>query len=146
MLHFTHAPRRRLGFTLIEVLVALAIMITGLLVVVAAFPNMLQAQRQAEILTIATALAQKKADETRRDNDVGNRLMLQIQSLTQPTAPLVFPEDERLTYSFSGVSLLYAQQPGDDPRGYPGVARVIIRYAPSFRSSQDVVYELRFDR
>ena len=148
-----HAPIRRPGqlggcpgFTLIEVLVALAIMLAGLIAVVASFPNMLAAQRQAELLTIATALGQSKAEELRRDNDVNNRLILAVRSLTTPTFSLTFPNEPRLAYSFSGTSVLYADAPANDPRGFPGVARVLIRYAPEYRASQEVIYEIRFDR
>jgi prepilin-type N-terminal cleavage/methylation domain-containing protein len=137
---------RRAGFTLVEVLVALAIMLAGLVAVVAAFPNMLQAQRQAELLTLGTALGQLRVEELRRDNDRNNRLILEVQSLTVPTDPIVFPSEPRLAYSFSGTTVLYANQPANDPRAFPGVARLLIRYAPSYRASQDVIDEIRFDR
>ncbi len=133
------------GFALIEVLVALAIMTTGVLIIALVFPQMLQAQREAEMLTTAAALAQMKAEEIRRDNDLDDRLIDQLRMLTEPTQPIVFPREWRLTYSYSGRSLMFEADPSD-PRAAPGVARVIIRYAPEYRPTQDVLYELRFNQ
>lgn len=135
---------RRRGFSLLEVLIGLAILLAGLLGVMAVFPYTLRSQREAEALSLAAPLAQMKAEEIRRDDDRTGRLVREIKRLEQPTPPIVFPNEPRLTYSFSGRSLLYPNA-GGDPRGLPNVARVIVRYAPDYRPSQDVLYELRFD-
>lgn len=134
------------GFTLIEVLVGLAILVAGILAVAAVFPYTFKAQREAEVLTIGVSLAQMKAEEIRRDDSRDGKLVQAIRQMSEPSAPLVFPHEPRLSYSFCGKSLLYqanSNEPGDQ-RGASGVARVIIRYAPNYRPSQDVVYELRF--
>jgi prepilin-type N-terminal cleavage/methylation domain-containing protein len=133
------------GFTLIEVLVGLSILTAGVLAIMAIFPVLLRTQAEAEMLTIAASLAQMKAEEIRRDDDRNGSLVTAIRNLTEPTTPLVFPHERRLTYSFSGRSLRYGSVDASDPRGSDGVARVIIRYAPDFRPSQDVVYEFRFN-
>lgn len=139
------AGRTRRAFTLIEVLVGLTIMTAGLLAVAAVFPYTLRAQRDAELLTVAASLAQQKAEEIRRDNDRNGVLITQIRNRPSPTAPIIFPREPRLTYSFSGQSAQYFGMPATDPRAMPSVPRVIIRYAPSYRPTQDVVYELRFN-
>lgn len=131
------------GFSLLEVLVAIAILLAGMATLVASFPVLVQSGRDTEMLTRAAALAQLKAEEIRRDDSHDKRLVTAIQQLDEPTEPIVFPQDSRLTYSFSGVSLLYREE--GDPRGNPGVARVIVRYAPDYRPGQEVVYELRFN-
>src|SRR5687767_5793332 len=65
------SPRARvaLGFTLIEVVVALGILLAGLIAIASIFPATLQAGRQSELLTRAVGLAEQKAEEIRRDND-----------------------------------------------------------------------------
>lgn len=140
----TRSARAR-GFSLLEVLVALAILSAGVLAVAAVFPKTLQAGNDSQILTEAAALAQMKAEEIRRDNDRDGRLVEAIKNLANPTDPVQFPREPRLTYSFSNRSLLYTTDP-TDPRAAPGVPRVIVRYAADYRKSQDVVYELRFDQ
>ena len=134
------------GFSLLEVLVGLAILTAGLVAAAAIFPQILDSQRDAELLTVAAALAQLKVEEVRRTNDRNDRLIDEIKSLANPTEPVAFANETRLAYSYSGVSVLYPafENPGD-PRAAPGVPRVIIRYAPTYRSTQDVVYELRFN-
>ncbi len=139
-----HGPNK--GISLIEVLVGLAILMAGLLTVAAAFPRIIAAQHDAELLTMAAALAQMKSEEIRRDNDRSGVYLDRIRNLTEPTVPVTFPHEPRLSYSLSGVSVLHT---GDadpaDPRAMPGVARVIIRLAPTFDPDQDVIYELRFN-
>jgi Tfp pilus assembly protein PilV len=126
--------------------VGLSILTAGLLAILAIFPHTLRAQREAELLTIAASLAQMKAEEIRRDDDQQKSLITEIKKMTEPSSPIIFPGEPRLAYSFSGQTILYTQgvDPAD-PRTTPGIARVIIRYSPDYRSSQDVVYELRFN-
>ncbi|MEN6625842.1 MAG: prepilin-type N-terminal cleavage/methylation domain-containing protein [Candidatus Sumerlaeia bacterium] len=141
--HPVSGPAR--GFSLLEVLVALAIMTAGILTIAAVFPRTLEAGNDAQILSQAAALAQMKAEEIRRDNDRDNQLIDSIKNLTEPTAPVAFPHDPRLSYQFSSTSIIYTAD-ATDPRAAPGVPRVIIRYSADYRSSQDVIYELRFDQ
>jgi type II secretory pathway pseudopilin PulG len=134
------------GFSLLEVLVAMGILVAGMLALSASFPMMLRVGRDAELLTMAAALAQQKAEEIRRDDTADRRLISAIQTQTVPTPPVVFPQEPRLEYSFSGQTVLYADTADpQDPRALSGVARVLIRYAPEYRASQDVIYELRFN-
>ena len=138
--------RARRGLTLLEVLVALVILTAGLLSLAAVFPRLLQAGRDAELLTSAAALAQQKAEEIRRDDSADRRLVTAIQQLTTPTAPIGFTFEPRLSYSFSGRTVMFgAVEDPEDPRALDGVARVLIRYSASYRPSQDVIYELRFN-
>ena len=131
---------------MLEVLVGLAILTAGLLAVAATFPTVLSAGRDAELLSVAAALANMKAEEIRRDDDVNGRLRIEIRALTIPTDPIEFVHEPRLSYSFSGVSLLYSNvDDPTDPRATPGVARVIIRHARAYDPDQDVIYELRFN-
>jgi type II secretory pathway pseudopilin PulG len=136
--------KRRRGLSLLEVLVALGILTAGLLVVLAIFPYTLQAQRDAELLTKAAALAQMKVEEIRRNDSLNGTMISAIRSLAEPSEPVAFQNEPRLAYQFCGRSVIYtATGDGTDPRAQNGVARVIVRYASSFRPSQDVIYELR---
>ena len=140
---------RRRGFSILEVLVALAILTAGMLTIMALYPTTLRAQRDAELLSEAAALAQMKAEEIRLLDSADGVLVAEIESLTTETETerLVFPNESRLTYSYCGATVMYAElaaaTPGD-PRVASNVARVIIRYASEFRPTQDVIYELRF--
>ncbi len=133
------------GFSIVEVIVAVAILMIGILSIVFLFPTTLRSARLTEMQTRATFLAQMKAEEIRRDDDTSSTPVRAIENLATPTAPITFPQDTELAYQFSGRTLLYE---GETPDGDPGVARVIIRYAPEFRQSadptKDVLYELRF--
>jgi len=143
-----HPPRsgRRRGFSLLEVIVGLSILTAGILAVMTIFPLTLRGQRDAELLTIAAALGQMKVEEIRRDDDRTGRLVSEIRNLTTPSDPIVFPIEPRLSYSFSGRTIRYANTGiPDDPRAADSVARVIIRYSPQYRASQDVVDEVRFN-
>lgn len=131
------------GFTLIEVLIGMTVLTTGVLVIMAVFPYTLQGQRKAELLNIGAGLAQMKVEEIRRDDSVDGALLEQIRQLDQPTDPIRFLDEPRLTYAFSGESLLY-EDPAD-PRSQSDVPRVIIQYDENFNPDQDVIYELRFE-
>jgi prepilin-type N-terminal cleavage/methylation domain-containing protein len=154
------SPRRgtRRGFTLIEVLVALAILLAGLVAITQLFPVSLRASADAALQGEAVFLAQQKVDELRRDRDQLANIIQHIQDLTEPTQPIVFPHQPRLTYSYSGQSVLYPEFDPADPRTFPNVARVIIRkrgYAtpdltdPDYEPGDELIgpalYELRFD-
>lgn len=138
--------RERHGYSLIEVLVSLAILLGGVIAIIFLIPNSLKASNDAAFLTEATLLAQMKAEEIRRDDDgyTSGTLMKTISLRTTETTPVPFPQNPKLQYSFIGNTVIYTSVPPGDPRGEAGVPRVIVRYAPSYRSSEDVVYELRF--
>ena len=132
------------GFSLVEVLVSLAILLAGILTIINLYPLSLKANRRAIDISKAVVLAQLKAEEVRRDAGGVNLFLSNIKALTTPTEPRVFPEEPYLTYSFCGKSLIDPIDDPDDPRDDIGVARVIIRYNRAFRPSEDVLYELRF--
>ncbi len=138
------SDRSASGYSLVEVLVSMAILLAGLLAILNFFPQSFRANADAAIKAKASLFAQTKAEEIRRDWTQADPLINMIRNLTAPTAPIVFPDDTRLTYSFCGVSLIDPIDTPGDPRDDYGVARVIIRYAASYRPSEDVVYELRF--
>jgi prepilin-type N-terminal cleavage/methylation domain-containing protein len=139
---------RTRGFSLLEVLVSLAILMAGVVAILFLFPNTLRAGSEAALHTEAALLAQMKAEEIRRDDDsyTSGTLVTAIAAMAQPTAPIRFPQQPNLTYSFSGRSLLYPENSTEYPVTLwaPGVARVIVRYAPEYRQNQGVVHELRF--
>ena len=123
--------------TILEMLIAVVIFLVGIVAILHFFPMSMRTNEDAADLGIAAMLAQWKAEEIRRDNDQQSNLMNAIRTLTQPTAPLAFPSEPRMAYSFCGLSLI-------DPNDSPGTPRVIVRYAQSFRPSQDILFELKF--
>jgi len=143
----TPLPRRHIrgGFTLLEAIVSLSILLVGIVLIIVLFPRFLISARDAELETKAVMLAQMKAEEIRRDDDTSSTLVNAIRNLNTPTAPMEFTQEPDLAYQFSGTTLLYG---GETPEGDPGVARVIVRYSPNFRQSsnpnKDILYELRF--
>lgn len=134
------------AYSFLEILISLIIFLAGILAILNFFPISVKAAARAEHLTVATLLAQQKAEELRRDNDLAGSLIDSIRLRTEPTEPVVFSADDRFTYSFSGRSLLDGTDDADNPADDFFVPRVIVRYNPSFRDSADVVYELRFDQ
>jgi hypothetical protein len=133
------------AYSFLEVLISLVILFGGILGILAYFPNALKANDRAVGLSEAALLAQRKAEEIRRDADRGRLLIRQVQALTVPTAPIVFPENPALAYRFCGVSLLDPIDDPGDPRDDRGVARVIVQYAEGYRPGGRILYELRFD-
>src|SRR4051794_1011669 len=95
------------GFTLIEVLVSLTILLVGVIAILFLFPTTLDAARKAEYRTKAAFLAQLKAEEIRRDDDTSHTLVQAIESMNAPSAALAFAQEPDLAYQFSGRSILY---------------------------------------
>jgi prepilin-type N-terminal cleavage/methylation domain-containing protein len=135
------------AFTLVEVLVAMALILIGVAAAAVGLQQSVRETDRAVDTTIAAYLAQMKAEEIRRDDDsypVGDYITT-IRSLTQnqATALVTWPQDNRFAYGFCGVSML-------DPTTDSGVARVIICYSPEFKpranqyDSKYVLYELKF--
>lgn len=134
------------GFTLVEVLVALALLLAGIIAVVQLFPVSLEASNEAVLKGNAVQLAQQKVEEMRRDRDRQSAILSAIRNRDTPTDPRRWPIDPRLTYSYSGRSLLYEQDTPGNPADDVGVARVIVRLAPDYDPGERVIYELRFDQ
>ncbi len=137
--------RRLSSFSLLEVLISLVILLVGILAILLYFPNVLRANDRAMMLSEAAFLAQRKAEEIRRDADQARRLIVEIRRRTVPTAPVVFPENPNLAYSFCGVSLLDPTDDPGDPTDDRGVPRIIVQYAPGYRADSRPLYELRFN-
>ncbi|KPL11351.1 hypothetical protein AMJ85_03705 [candidate division BRC1 bacterium SM23_51] len=137
--------KRPRGYSFLEVLISLVILLGGIMAIIAYFPNALRANDRAVMLSEAALLAQRKAEEIRRDSDQARTLIAAVRNLTVPTAPIVCPSNRNLAYRFSGISLLDPVDDPGDPRDDHGVARVIVQYAESYRPGDDILYELRFD-
>jgi len=137
---------RMRAYSLLEVLVSVAILLAGIVSIVGFFPMGLRAQARAADVSEAALLAQMKAEEIRRDADRGGRILNTIRNLTTPTEIITFPNEPRMAYCFSGVSLIDQRDDPDDPRDDHGVARVIIMYSMEYRGKNEILYELRFDR
>lgn len=133
------------GFTLLEVLISLAILLAGIVAVLSFFPMSLKTNRDAELLSQAAVLAQLKAEEIRRDLKTNGDLLNQIKTLTTPTEPMQFAQNTKLAYCFCGVSLIDPNDDPNDPADDYGVARIIIKLDKSYDPGQKVIYELRFD-
>jgi len=136
----------RRGYSLIEVLVSVAILLAGIISIVNFFPLGLRAQYRAGDISRAALLAQMKAEEIRRDCDRAGRMIATIRDLHSPTEPITFPNEPRFAYCFCGISLLNPHNDPSDPRSAFGVARVIIMYSKEYRGRNEVLYELRFDQ
>ena len=138
------------GFSLLEVLVSIAILLVGLVMIIYFFPQMLRSTQDAEYHTKAALLAQLKAEEIQRDDDITSSLVTAISELREPTRPITFSQEPDLSYSFASQTILY---PGQSPEGDPDVPRVIISRTRSLQTGpavgqviapKDVLYELRF--
>ena len=138
-------PRRQtLGFSLLEVVVSLIILLIGIAGILIYFPSALRANDRAVILSEAALLAHAKAEQIRHDPNAP-ALIRKIRAMTVPTAPVVFAENPNLAYRFSGVSLLDPVDDPNDPRDDHGVARIIVQHAEGYRPAGRILFELRFD-
>jgi type II secretory pathway pseudopilin PulG len=145
--YFIFPHRRTLrAYSLLEVLVSVAILMAGIISIVNFFPMGLQAQHRAGDVSRAAFLAQMKAEEIRRDNDRFNNLINAIRSLRSPSQIITFPNDNRFAYCFCGISLLDPRDDPDDPRDDYNVPRVIVMYSLEYRGKNEILYELRFDQ
>ena len=140
-----HATR---GWSMVEVLVSMVLLVVGLLSIAVYFRQAVLVKARASDLARASLLAQRKVHEIRRDENPTASLAVQIANLVPPalpTTPVAFPDEPRLAYQFSGVSLIDPIDDADDPRDDVGIARVIVRYDIGYRPSVDILCELRFD-
>lgn len=136
--------KNRRAFTLIEVLVALALLLGGIVAIVQLFPTSLKANADAELKGNAAILAQLKVEEFFRDYDSGTEiydggsgiLSLGAQDPSSLVAN-VWPIDPRLTYS-------YASEPAQGG-GASNVGYIIVRLAPDFNPAQPVIFQLAFE-
>ncbi len=140
------AASRRGGYSLLEVIIAMAVLLAGVVGVMQLFPPTLDAANRASLTSKAALLAQQKAEEIRRDRDQQASIITEIENLTAPTTLTPFPNDDRLAYQYHSRSVLDPVDDPGDPRDDFGVARVIVRYNPAFRPSDEVLFEMRFDR
>jgi len=145
-LHKSPSLSRHKGYSLLEVLVSVAILLAGILSIVNFFPMSLRAQHRAADVSRAAFLAQLKAEEIRRDNDRLGNLIGAIRNLRSPTEIITFPNDNRFSYCFCGMSLIDSHDDPDDPRDDYNVPRVIIMYSREYRGKNAILYELRFDQ
>lgn len=141
---------KRNGFTIVEIVVSMAILLAGIVAIINLFPWSLKAMNDAAVLTEASLLAQWKAEEIRRDNVITaseTDYIDYIKTLTapEPTDGIAFEENDHLTYSFCGVSLLDSVDDPADPRDDRGVARIIVRHNKNIDPKMKVIYELEFD-
>lgn len=141
-----HSPsrRHRQGFTFVEILVAMILLLVGMVALMKVFPPTLRANSDSAMRHKAILFAQRKAEEIRRDDDRQESMQKTIAALNTPTAPLVVPEDRRLVYQFSGRSILDPVPTVGDPLSRDNVARIIVRYNEDFRPDGKILYELRF--
>ncbi len=143
----TRFHRTRRGMTLVEVIVALAIFLFGVVTLLNFFPLKVRTGTDATVLSEGVLLAQLKAQEIRRDNDPSGPFYAWMRSLTSPEPPggIPFEQNRDLRYAFSGRSVM---DPVDDP-GVPeddfNVPRIIVLSPTQSRFSNGVVYELRFE-
>lgn len=137
--------RRQHAYSMIEVIVSIAILVIGIVGVLQFFPPSLRASSEAALRGHAALLAQRKMEEIRRDDNQSFDLITTIRNLDEPTELVVFPEDDRLAYQFHSRSLLADDEMSGNIEDMPGIPRVIVRYNPQFRSSADILVELRFE-
>ena len=133
------AASRARGFSIAEILVSMAILLVGVVAIAAFFPASMRQNQRAVDSSTAAFLAQMKFEEVRRDDltdTSGVSLVDTIRSLAAPTDPVTFAFDPRFAYSFCGRSLL---NPAEPPS-----ARVIVRYAATYRPQQEILFEVAF--
>lgn len=138
-------PRRRAGYSMIEIVIAMAILLVGVVSILQFFPPTLRASSEAAMRGRAALLAQRKVEELRRDDNKTYDLIAAIRNLSAPTDLVPFAEDDRLAYQFHSRSLLSDTDTPDSVEDDFNVARVIVRYNPAFRPDGRVLVELRFD-
>jgi len=148
--------RSTAGYSLVEVLAALAIFLIGIVSILNFFPNILRAQNEALLLTSAALLGQEKVMEIRRDDRSGpgpQTLIETIRARTEPTDPIIFPREPRLAYAFHSRSLLDPVDDAIDPNDDFDVARVLIIKVEQNRvptvanvSRWEILAEIRFDQ
>ncbi len=135
-----NCPRR--GYTLMEVLVSMAILLTGILAIAGFFPRALDNNTRSADLSIAAFIAQSKAEMIRLSNEefagLPSSAIDYLADLPTMTDPVVYGLDPRFSYRFSGETFLYA----NDPSVTTGVARVIIVYTDE---PDTPIYELAFE-
>lgn len=129
----------RRGYSLVEVVVAVMILLIGIVGVVEFIPPSLRAASESTLRGRAALLAQERLEELRRDANQSDDVFTAMHALPGPTAPLVFAQDSRMAYQFSPRSLLDGTDTTTD-------LYVVVRYAADFRPSAEILYELRFDR
>jgi len=140
--------RRNKGFTFLEILISMVVLLIGILALARLFPVTLRANKDGQDLITATFLAQQKIEELRRDNDdLTNPLIDTIRALTTPQPPInraiPFPQDLDFKYTFCGRSQIY-KGPRNDPNNPdddPNVPRIIIVY-----NNEKKIFEMRFDK
>lgn len=142
------------AFTLLEVLVSMAILTAGILSIIAIFPSIMKGNEAAELRTIGATLAMMKVEEIRRDDDENSKFMQAIKTLPAPTDPVPFASDPRLAYRISSTTMLYQHRDNSgaivddpaDPRDNPNIPRIIIQVSPLYRPSNPVILdEYMFD-
>lgn len=141
--------KKRSAYALLEVLVSIAILSAGIIAIIYLFPFSLQAINEAAMVSEAALLAQWKAEEIRKDDiDDSPDAIETIQNMTEPfpTDGIPFEQNNHLTYSYCGVSLLDPVDTPGDPRDDVGVARIIVRKNKNIDPTMKVIYELEFDR
>jgi len=133
------------GYSIVEVLVAMTILLVGIAGTLAFFAPTLQAAEEANDRSIAALLAQQRVEEVRRDADRFENFPDGIRSLVTPSALVVYAYDDRFAWQYCGRSLL---EPIDTIASSDDdwfVPRVIVRYNPAFRADSKVLFELRFE-
>lgn len=149
-MHTTRFSAAERAFSLIEVLVSIAIFLAGAVLIVYLFPQTLRASKEAELRTKAALLAQMKAEEIRRDDDTNRSISTAIANLAEPTDSVVFTQEPELSYAFSSYSFHHRNANPPVPEGDDNVARVLVLRsrngaAPTKPySPKEVLYELRF--
>jgi type IV pilus modification protein PilV len=139
------ANARQRGFSLVEVLVAMAVLIVGVIGILQLFPATLRASADSAARAQATLLAQAKVAELRRDDSTAAAIIEEIRNLALPTTPVAFPEDDRFAYQFHSRSLLQPDDTATSVEDDHNVPRVIVRYNTGFRPKGEILYELRFE-
>ncbi len=143
----SRVPVRGRGFTIVEVAVALAIFLFGVVALLNFFPVKIRAGADAALLTEAVFLAQLKAQEVRRDNDPADSFYDWMRSLTspEPVDGIAFAQNPNLRYAFSGRSVIDPFDEAAVPEDDFGVPRIIVISPTHASRANGVIYELRFD-
>lgn len=133
--------RSRSAYTLVEVAVALAVFLVGIVGILQIFPQTLRSTEEAGLRGRAALMAQQKVEEIRLNADQPGSFIDEIKAL-DPDAlpdPIPFARDDNLAYQF-GPRSFYSDDPATGSEAW-----IAVRFNPELQPDSEIIMEMRFD-